>query len=56
MDTPLELCKLRNAMRDGAARVPDQKIDYLAGLLTPPTVEEGFTSVFTHTLSALEKQ
>lgn len=44
-DTPLEICKQRNANRDRV--VPEDAMDAMAARLVPPSVEEGFNSVRT---------
>lgn len=42
-DTPLEICRERNARRHRV--VPDDKLQAMALKLRPPSVEEGFTRV-----------
>jgi predicted kinase len=42
-DTPLEICKARNAARRRI--VPEAALDLMAAKLIPPSIEEGFTRV-----------
>lgn len=42
-DVPVEICKERNRQRERV--VPDAAMDYLAGRLEAPTVEEGLSKV-----------
>jgi predicted kinase len=42
-DTPLEICKARNAARGRV--VPESALDLMAAKLVPPSVEEGFNRV-----------
>ena len=42
-DTPLDVCLIRNGMRD--RRVPENVIREMALNLSPPQIEEGFTRV-----------
>ncbi len=44
-DVPLEVCLARNRGRE--RRVPEAVLEVLAGRLSPPTREEGFTKVTT---------
>jgi predicted kinase len=45
LDTPFEVCALRNAGRTGRSRVPDVGLRATAQILEPPTLPEGFDSV-----------
>lgn len=44
-DTPLDVCKRRNAKREGVARVPDFVYDRMMRTFAPPTLDEGFSEV-----------
>jgi len=45
VDTPLEVCRTRNDVRTGRARVPLVGLHDVARRLTPPTTAEGFSEV-----------
>lgn len=45
LDTPLEICLLRNARRLDDEVVPDSAIRNVHAAIEPPTTEEGFSSV-----------
>ena len=45
LDTPLEICLLRNAKRPVDEIVPDRAIRNVHAAIEPPTIEEGFSSV-----------
>lgn len=45
MDTPLSVCKIRNAQRD--RHVPNNIIERMAHKLTKPTIKEDFNEVIT---------
>jgi len=47
VDTPVEVCRERNAAREEARRVPDAALSSMIGRLERPTVEEGFDVVAT---------
>ena len=47
VDTPVEVCRRRNAERTGRERVPDVGFWATAGILVAPTLDEGFTRVDT---------
>ncbi len=44
-DVPLEVCRKRNGRR--GRRVPAEVMERMARKLSPPTLEEGFTRIFT---------
>ena len=45
LDVPFEACLQRNSARTGRARVPPVGLHATAARLSPPSVDEGFSSV-----------
>lgn len=53
--TPVEVCKERNALRTGVARVPDEVYDRMLKSFNVPTLEEGFDHIQPEFLNASYK-
>jgi predicted kinase len=46
-NTPFDICKQRNDLRDKFRKVPDDRMEAFANILVPPTIEEGFYKIIT---------
>lgn len=47
LNTPIEICKMRNDLRPDARRVPDEQYQKWSQAFVAPSIEEGFTRIVT---------